>query len=261
MAHDLHSLPLFHRIAGTLVVVIGSGEMAAAKRRLIERAGGICCTEDRPARLGFVAVDDRAEAEAAALRLKARGMLVNVADRPELCDFTLPSLLERGPVVVAVGTGGASAGLAKHVRLRIEALLPSSLGALAQGLAGARAALRARWPDPSERRGALDAALAQNGPLDPLAPDAAERLEAWLTEPDSAPALGTVEIVLTSDDPDDLTLRQARLLGMADTVVHAPQTPPPILARARADAWRLVPGDPLPHHGLVVVLTYQPSRG
>lgn len=261
MAHDLHSLPLFHRIAGTLVIVIGSGEMAAAKRRLIERAGGICCTEVRPARLGFVAVEDRVEAEAAAFRLKARGVLVNVADRPELCDFTLPSLLERGPVVVAVGTGGASAGLAKHVRLRIEAFLPTSLGALAQGLAGARDALRARWPDPTQRRGALDAALAENGPLDPLAPGSVERLGAWLTEPDIAPASRTVEIVLTSDDPDDLTLTQARLLGMADTLVHAPQMPPTILARARADARRLFPGDPLPDHGLVVILTCPPSRG
>ena len=57
-----------------------------------------------------MALEDGSGAEAAALRLKHCGLLVNVADRPELCDFTLPSVLERGDVLVAVSTGGASAG-------------------------------------------------------------------------------------------------------------------------------------------------------
>ena len=89
----MHSLPLFHRIAGQRVIVLGEGAMAQAKRRLVERAGGVVVGEDdRSARLAFV-VDDAPEAAAA--RLRARGVLVNVADRPELCDFTLPSVLER----------------------------------------------------------------------------------------------------------------------------------------------------------------------
>ncbi|MEG3597956.1 MAG: NAD(P)-dependent oxidoreductase, partial [Pseudomonadota bacterium] len=114
----MHSLPLFHRIAGARVVVGGEGDMAAAKARLVERAGGVTCaeTEAHHARLAFVALEDSRAAEAAALRLKRMGLLVNVADRPELCDFTLPSLLDRDPVLVAVSTGGASAGLAKHLR-------------------------------------------------------------------------------------------------------------------------------------------------
>ena len=125
------SLPLFHRVRGTRVVVIGDCAMTEAKRRLVERAGGICCgeTEAHHARLALVALDDAREAETAAARLKAKGLLVNVADRPELCDFTLPSILDRDPVLIAIGTGGASAGLAKHLRLRLERLLPGSLGA------------------------------------------------------------------------------------------------------------------------------------
>ena len=89
----MHSLPLFHRIAGERVAIVGDGEMADAKRGLVERAGGVCCGEGDAdaARLAFVALEDRTEAEAMARRLKARGLLVNVADRPELCDFTLPS--------------------------------------------------------------------------------------------------------------------------------------------------------------------------
>ena len=111
----LHSLPLFHRLAGQPVIVLGEGEAAAAKRRLLERAGALVVDVDNSdARLAFVALD---EPEAAAAKLKARGLLVNVVDRPDLCDFTTPSLLERGPVLVAVSTGGVSAGLAKALRL------------------------------------------------------------------------------------------------------------------------------------------------
>ena len=253
----MHSLPLFHRIAGERGAIVGDGEMADAKRGLVERAGGVCCGEGDAdaARLAFVALEDRTEAEATARRLKARGLLVNVADRPELCDFTLPSVLERGEVLVAVGTGGASAGLAKHLRLRLEALLPSSLGALARSLADAREALRARWPDPATRRRALDDALAQGGRLDPFDTAAAERIESWLAAPHRSLGSRTVEIVLASDDPDDLTLRQARLLGMADTIVHEAGVSPAILARARADAVRSQPNsDGEARGGLTVVL-------
>ena len=234
----MHSLPLFHRIAGERVVVVGDGDMAAAKRRLIERAGGVCCGEEEAARLAFVALEDRDEAGAAARRLKARGLLVNVADRPELCDFTLPSVLERGAVLVAIGTGGASAGLAKQLRLRLEAILPHSLGALARRLAEARGALRSRWPDSTERRRAIDRALARGGPLDPLDESSHTRIDGWLRDPATSALSQTVEIVLASEDPDDLTLRQARLLGEADTILHGVDMPAAILNRVRADAVR-----------------------
>ena len=253
----MHSLPLFHRIAGERVVVAGYGEMAAAKRRLIERAGGICCDESdaEGARLAFVALEDSAEAETAAARLKARGLLVNVADRPELCDFTLPSVLERGDVLVAVSTGGASAGLAKQMRLRLEALLPSSLGALARGLSDARAAIRSRWPDAAPRRQAIDRALAEGGPLDPLNESAPARIAAWLADEDTTVPPQTIEIALISDDPHDLTLRQARLLGAADTILHDDDIAAAILARARADAARgPLTSAATPRQGLTLVL-------
>lgn len=253
----MHSLPLFHRIAGEAVVVVGDGEMAAAKRRLIERAGGICVDETAAgkARLAFVALEGREEAEEAAGRLKAAGLLVNVADRPELCDFTLPSVLERGDVLVAVSTGGASAGLAKHLRLRLERLLPPSLAALAVALKGARGMMRTRWPDPDTRRRALDAALAEGGALDPLVEGDGRRVERWLDLSDDPAPPATVEIVLVSTDPDDLTLREARVLGTADAIVHDRDVPAAILARARADAARIVAGtDPVNTAGMTVRL-------
>lgn len=255
----MHSLPLLHRLNGQPVIVLGEGEAATAKARLLERAGARIVGEDNPnARLAFVALDDP---DAVVARLKARGLLVNAVDRPDLCDFTVPSLLERGPVLVAVGTGGASAGLAKALRLRLETLLPASLGELANGLATARARLRARWPDAGQRRRALDAALAEGGALDPLAAGSAAALEAWLDG--AQPGEGGVrEFTVRSDDPDDLTLRQARWLGSADVVAHEPGTAEAILIRARADAVRveLPPGAAAPDgSGLTVVIRCQPG--
>jgi uroporphyrin-III C-methyltransferase / precorrin-2 dehydrogenase / sirohydrochlorin ferrochelatase len=257
----IDSLPLFHRIAGQPVIVLGEGDAADAKRRLVERAGGVVVSEDNPhARLAFVAL---AEPEAAVARLRARGILVNAVDRPDLCDFTVPSILDRSPVLLAIGTGGASAGLAKALRLRLEALLPASLGALARALSEARGSLRARWSDAGQRRRALDAALAEGGAIDPLQEGSAARVDGWLAGAGEHAPGEIVEICLTSADPDDLTLGQARLLGSADVIAHEPGVAPAILDRARADAVRvaLAPGGAPPAaEGLIVVLRSAPDR-
>ena len=249
------SLPLFHHIAGCPVIVLGDGEAAEAKRRLVMRAGGIIAGEDDAhAQLAFVAL---AEPEAAAARLKARGVLDNVPDRPELCDFTVPSILDRSPVLIAIGTSGASAGLAKALRLRLETLLPPALGRLAAGLGQARQAMRARWPDAGERRRALDAALDEGGALDLMHESSAARLDEWLAQGTIAAGPAMHDIRLRSADPDELTLREARLLGAADVIAHEAEVPAAILARARADARRIVlaAGEPVPDGaGLVEVL-------
>jgi uroporphyrin-III C-methyltransferase/precorrin-2 dehydrogenase/sirohydrochlorin ferrochelatase len=119
-------------------------------------------------------------------------------------------------------------------------MLPAGLGALAQGLASARAAIRARWPDAAGRRRAIDAALDPGGPLDPLGERPATAIADWLSGASEAEADGLVPVRLRSADPDDLTLREARLLGMADRIYHRPSAPAAILVRARADAARIV---------------------
>jgi uroporphyrin-III C-methyltransferase/precorrin-2 dehydrogenase/sirohydrochlorin ferrochelatase len=238
----LHSLPLFVRLNGRPVILVGDGEAAEPKRRLLERAGAVVVGEDDPhARLAIVADDD-----AAVARLKARGVLVNAVDRPALCDFTLPAIVDRAPVLVAIGTGGVSAGLAAAVRQRLEAVLPASLGRLAEALHGARAALRDALPDGGARRRAIGAALAPGATLDPLADyDGRDAATAVLA---GAAAGGVVRLVLASRDPDDLTLRQARLLAAADRVTHRADVPAAILDRARADALRM-PCDEAPEDG------------
>lgn len=236
----MHSLPLFLRLNDRPVILVGEGEAAKAKARLLRRAGARIVGEADEARLAIVAVDDEAEALAVIARLKGRGVLVNAVDRADHCDFTLPAIIDRDPVLIAIGTGGASAGLAKTIRQRLEAVLPPALGTLAEALGQARAAMKARWPGAAERRRAIDAALAAGGPLDPLIPHAPDAVQNWLGADEAPSAKDQLEIVaLLSDDPDELTLRAARLLGLADTVYHLPDIPAVILDRARADAARI----------------------
>ncbi len=241
---ELQSLPLFHRIEGQKVLVLGEGDAAEPKRRLVERAGGIVIDDqaqaiDEGVRIAFVAYDDPKACETAAINLRCAGVLVNVVDRPELCDFTTPSILDRNPLLVAIGTGGASAGLAKHVRLRLERILPPMLGKLAKGLFDARPRLRSNYPDGASRRRAIDEALREGGALDPLDPTAYRRVEDWASGSPAAQTSTWFEIAVESADPDDLTIKQSRLLGEADAICLHGDVPAAILARARADAERL----------------------
>lgn len=235
----MHSLPLFVRLTGRPVILLGDGDAADAKRRILERAGASVIEEDGDAVLAIVAIEDEAEAREATARLKARGILVNAVDRPQLCDFTLPAIIDRDPVIIAIGTGGASAGLAKALRQRLESMLPSSLGGIATALQSLRASLRMRWPDARDRRQVIDSAFAEGGPLDPFSPLQENSVDRWLAKAGAAQS-ALHHLIITSNDPDDLTLKQARLLGQADIVYHRADIAPAILARARADAIRLV---------------------
>lgn len=230
-------LPVLIRLVGRPVILLGDGAAADAKRRLLERAGATIVADAPDARLAIVAIEEDGAARTAVAQLRARGVLVNAVDRPELCDFTLPAVVDRAPVLVAVMTGGVSAGLAAAVRQRLEALLPASLGRLAEALADVRAALRARLPDAGGRRQAIGAALA--GPLDPLDAQAAARVAHVLLSGDAGVPTKAEDVRLASADPDDLTLGQARALALAERVLHAEDAPAAVLARARADAPRI----------------------
>lgn len=238
----MQSLPVFLRLTGRPVILTGEGEAADAKRRLLERAGAVIVgEEDGEARIAIVADGDCATVA----RLRARGVLVNATDTPDLCDFTLPAIVDRDPVLIAIGTGGASAGLAKALRQRLEATLPARLGDLATALFAGRGAIRARWPDAGARRRAIDAGLVPGGPIDPLRDGAVDGVPGWLKGEGAAMPSRLEVIRLRSGDPDELTLRAARLLGEADRVYHQPAVAAAILDRARADAARIM-ADALP---------------
>ena len=235
----MDQLPIFVTLKDRKVILLGSGEMADAKRRLYERAGAMITNDEKAdAALAVVALEDGDEAAAAVTRLKARGLLVNAVDRSALCDYTTPAIIDRDPVLIAIGTGGASAGLAKAIRQRLEQMLPAGLGQLARDLFTARDRVKNLWPAGSDRRRAIDAALNPGGVLDPFTDHNAQAIDQWLADPAAGNQTGLIELTLHSSDPDDLTIKQARLLGQADMIFVDDSVPEAILVRARADAER-----------------------
>ena len=252
----MQSLPIFVALAGRPVIVIGDGEAAAAKARLVTAAGGVIVGEDAAdAALAFVAVDDEAEARATAARLRSRGLLVNVVDRPAMSDFLMGSIIDRSPVVVAISTGGATASLARALRGRLEALLPASLGPLATAIGGARAATSAAHPGVADRRRLWERALAEGAALDPLRPLADPVAAVAAAIAGGSAAQDDVRVIgVASADPGDLTLNQLGWLGRCDTLVVEAGVPPAIVDRARRDAVRMAALPASPPEGLTVVL-------
>lgn len=236
----MNQLPIFVNLHGRKVILLGTGEMADAKRRLYERSGAEVVHDETvsDAALAVVALEDDTEALAAVKRLKARGFLVNAVDRSALCDYTTPAIIDRDPVLIAIGTGGASAGLAKALRQRLEQLVPANLGQLAQRLSAARDRIKQIWPNGPVRRKAIDAALDPGGPLDIFSERAESNVDTWLAMPFVEDKSEVVDMLLTSANPDDLTIGQARLLGQADQIYVNDDVPSVLLDRARADAER-----------------------
>lgn len=256
----MDQLPIFLSLAGRAVILVGEAEPAAAKARLVVAAGGRIVGEAEDGVIAFVALDDEGEAAAAAARLRARGLLVNVVDRPAISDFLMGAIIDRSPVVVAVSTGGATASLARALRGRLEALLPASLGPLAQAIAAARGAAAAAHPTIADRRRLWERALAEGARLDPLRPlaDPPGAVAAAITG--SSAAGGEVRTIqVHSADPGDLTLNQLALLGRCDALVVEGDVPVVVIDRARRDAVRLA-SVPDVVDGLIVVLQASSSE-
>lgn len=236
----MDALPLFHLLAGQSVLVLGTGEAADAKARLVTEAGGTVVGEPAPGvRLAFVALEE--DAEERAVELKAAGLLVNVVDRPELCDFMVPAIVDRSPVLLAVGTGGASASLSKALKERLEVMLPVTLGPLATAIRKARTAVSAVHKDVPARREFWARVLAPGAALDPLVAqtDPAAAIVEALADRGSVADYFT-EIVIGEDGADALTLRELRMMAQADLVVHSGGLGQEILALVRRDAARQV---------------------
>ena len=241
-------LPLFFDLRGRRVVVVGEGPAADRRAALartagadVRQLGGIVASDLRGAAAVFIATGD-VEHDTVAQRLaKSVGVPVNVADRPGLCDFILPAIVDRDDVVVAISTGGASPTLAATLRARVEAVLPERIGSLARLAATFRAQANALIVDPARRR-AFWRRIAE-GPAArlALAGDEAGARRTALGELESArrhlAPVGIAHIVGAGPgDPELLTLKAAQLLREADAILHDDLVPPTILARARRDA-------------------------
>lgn len=246
----MDAFPAFFPLAGRSVAIAGEGEAADAKARLFD---GSPATVVRlsPAEalnprsyagmtLAFVAGDDDPWAREAAEAARAANVPVNVVDRPALCDFTTPAVIDRGEVVAAIGTGGASPMLATMLRHDIEARVPEGTGRVAALFRTMQDEVRGALPDAHARRRFLRAALAGPAAEAAMAGDmegAKERLRAALF--DSPGLSGLVQYIDARGPADLLTLRAARALAAADVLVCDPDAHADVLALARRDAERL----------------------
>ena len=204
--------------------------------------------------------------------VRASGIPMNVVDRPDLCDFTVPSILERGEIVAAIGSGGAAPILAKKVRTQLEALMPQNMGPLSEMAKAFRPAVFAALSSGVQRRQFWEAALngrpadlAIAGDFDGAQIALEDMLRAFST-PDSPgidpgilstegdPASGRANTGMVAivgagpGDPELLTLKAFRLIQNADIVFHDRLVSDDIMDLIRRDADRVPVGKAKANH-------------
>jgi len=247
------AFPAFFPLAGATVVIAGDGAGAQAKARLFEGspASVVRLTGDAAAApqsyadatLIFIDGEDDLFAQAALLAARSAGAPVNVIDRPALSDFNTPAVIDRGQVVAAIGTGGASPVMAAMMRTQMEIHVPEGAGRFAGLLKRLQDDIRAALPQLHERRAFLRQAV--SGPAAQAA-NAGDlhRAEALLRAAlaQGPRSLGLVRFIAGRGPADLLTLRSVRALSSADIVAADPGVAAEVLAYARRDAERLAPG-------------------
>ena len=271
--------PVFLNLKGRRCLVVGGGEVAANKLQGLleaeaeatlvapEATAEIAALEEQGrisrqirefipedlagCALVIAATDDEQTNRRVAEAATARNIPVNVVDNPQLCDFIMPSVVDRRPVQVAVSTGGASPVLARLLRAKLETLIPAAYGRLATLLRDFRGRVKARIPQATERRRFWED-IAQ-GPVAEMVfagqdEAAARALEQALeTSPatEGARANKTGEVYLVGGgpgDPDLLTFRALRLMQQADVVLYDRLVAPAIVALTRKDARKIYVG-------------------
>jgi len=253
----MDAFPAFFPLAGRRVVIAGAGEAADAKARLFEGSPAIVVRIDAPqaflagaykgACLAFIAAPDDLYAQAAATAARAAHVPVNVVDRPALCDFTTPAVIDRGEVVAAVGTGGASPVLATLLRHDIEARIPAGAGRVAALFRKFQDEVRRALPHSHQRRAFLRAGLSGPAAAAAMAGDmehASELFREALARGEGA--AGRIQFVAGRGPADLLTLRAARALAAADVLAADEAADPEILGLARRDVERLHPQSATP---------------
>lgn len=273
-------LPVFLDLQTGPILLVGGGELVRAKLRLLLSAGARIrwyATDGHYDVSGLDASDaariERAEGDplaadlsgviavlcagageigpAMSARAKAVGLPVNVMDDLQHSTFIFPAIVDRGDVVVAVGTGGASPVVARRVRERIEAMLPARIGDLATFIGRWRKAIHGRIAEFPLRRRFWERVV--DGPIGALVlagrNDEAEAALRDIADPSvfagaqAGRAEGKVTLVGAGPgDPDLLTIKALRALQDADVILYDELVSPEVLDRARRDAARVPVG-------------------
>ena len=268
----LNTFPVFMKVKDRLVAIVGGGGEALAKARLMaQSSASLRIVADEPeadlvdwafangatlvrdaysarhiegAVLVFAATGEEALDAQVVADAHAAGICANAVDRPELCDFFTPAIVNRAPVAVAIGTDGAGPVLAQQIRSKVDRMLSPSLGALASLAEGFRGAVERLVPKGNARRAYWNSFF-EGAPARAMEigsfEDAQLAAEELLTRRAEAP--GHVALVGAGPGAEDLlTLRAHRLLMEADVIVHDALVPEAMIAMGRRDAERIPVG-------------------
>jgi len=266
--------PAFIKLGGGACLIVGGGEAALAKLRLlIKGAGEIAlvaptvlpeieelaangrltwaarpfAAADLEGKSLVFATTGWAEVNAAvSAAAQAAGVPVNVVDVPALSTFITPAIVDRDPILVAISSAGTAPILARRLRAQLEALLPADLGRLARFADSFRSAVKAVVPSFPGRRRFWEDFFAGPVARQVLAGKERQAREAMLSQINrshDAAVEGSVALVGAGPgDPELLTLKAQRLLQGADLLVYDRLVNPAILDYARRDAERLYVG-------------------
>lgn len=271
-ASKLNAFPVYMWVERRRVVIVGEGEEALAKARLIfQSSAELVVVAEQPspalaewvaqhkvqlvaapyrsehlegAALVFAATDD-AEADRSVVGdARALSIPVNAVDRPELCDFFTPAVINRSPVAIAIGTEGAGPVLTQIIRARIDRMLSPSLGRLASLAASYRGIVEQRVAKGAPRR-RFWKAFFTGGPARAVEKGEAENAHRAIQDLLGSPNAHQGHVALVGAGPgaeDLLALRAHRLLLDADVIVHDALVPEPVIAMGRRDAVRIAAG-------------------
>ncbi|EGH97305.1 siroheme synthase CysG [Pseudomonas syringae] len=274
-------LPLFHNLRGSRVLVVGGGEIALRKSRLIADAGAVLrvvapeietqlrelvahsggemilrgySESDLDGCVLIIAATDDEPLNAQVSRdARLRCVPVNVVDAPALCTVIFPAIVDRSPLVIAVSSGGDAPVLARLIRAKLETWIPSSYGQLAGLAARFRNQVKGLLPNVQQRRAfweeVFQGAIADRQ----LAGQGAEAERLLIAKIAGEPPAQTGEVYLVGagpGDPDLLTFRALRLMQQADVVLYDRLVAPTILDLCRRDAERVYVGKRRAEHAV-----------
>ncbi len=273
----MEQLPVFFQIKGKPVAVAGGGTVAARRAELALRAGAqvrvfseslsddfrpiavqdgfshvaraVTLEDISACALTFCATGDaNADRDIARLANVAK-VPINVADAPDLCDFIMPSIVDRDPLVIAISTGGASPVFARMIRARLESVIPAAYGRLVALVGAYRERLASVMKDSAARRRfwerILEGRVADRflSGHEAEARAELERALARVADGEDGEPLGEVYLVGAGPgDPDLLTFRALRLMQRADVVLYDRLLPHGILNLVRREAEHIYVG-------------------
>ena len=273
----MNHLPIFLNVKGTRSLVVGGGFLAARKADLLLRAGckltvlapvlgeeltHLAQTKDFEHKMGELSAEDLAGCkvvfgcsrdEAINRKLcnlaEAAGILVNITDDPESCDFIMPAIVDRSPLLVAIASSGTSPLLTRMLRARFETDIPAAYGRLAEFAGSYRDRIKKSIPNGTRRRRfwetMIDGPVAEHifsGQIEQAQSLMENLLDEAARDGDKQP-IGEVYLVGTGPgDPDLLTFRALRLMQQADVVLYDRLIGEGILNLVRRDAQRIYVG-------------------